>query len=108
MAPQILHQNIRNDLAIQENNDESGRGLYARRSISARELIISIKRPLVISLDTKRLKDTCYRCLNYMIEMADYHERADRIDEHRLQTCTGCHVVRYCSKVRTAFLADQI
>lgn len=100
MAHHYSGRNVELNLTEQKQVDGADRGLYAKRDILARERIISIQRPLIISLDTPRLKDTCYCCLGYTETGPEYdphHWKAD----NRLQICTGCHVVRYCSKVRT-------
>lgn len=97
MAPQILEQDI-SDLTVEKHDAETGRGLYATTDIPACMTIVSIQRPLVISLDVPRLKDTCYFCLGYDDDVKDYPKMPIREGDTRLQICAGCHVVRYCSK----------
>jgi hypothetical protein len=80
---------------------ETGWGLYANKDISTREDILCIARPLVISPDIPRLKDTCYYCLGYDDGMWNHDPDTMFIKAKKLQICTGCHVVRYCSKVST-------
>lgn len=107
MAHQVLDQNITKNLTCKKRYDESGWGLYANSDIAARDPIISLQRPLVISLDISRLKDTCYLCMGYHSELSRHPEAADRAEESKLQICSGCHVVRYCSKVSTTFPDNQ-
>jgi hypothetical protein len=94
-----LEQHISTDLTERRYTEEAGWGLYSTRDISPRERIISIMRPLVISLDIPRLKDTCYFCLGYPRELGQIVLSLDVSADEKLQICTGCHVVRYCSKV---------
>ncbi|KAF7503433.1 hypothetical protein GJ744_003763 [Endocarpon pusillum] len=98
MAHRALEQHISVDITNKKRCDETGWGLYASRKIAAREAIISIERPLVISLDIPRLKDTCYECLGYGSEAYRKPETIAWEEDKKLQVCTGCHVVRYCSK----------
>lgn len=100
MAYQPLDQNI-TDFTNKRHTKETGWGLYASKDIAAGQKIISILRPLVISLDIPRLKDTCYSCLNYTNEVHHAIRSLAWHEDRKLQICTGCHVVRYCSKVST-------
>ena len=99
MAPQILEQDISSGLTVVKHVQESGRGLYASADIPARKPVIIIQRPLLITLDIPRLKDTCYFCLGYDDDVKNYPNTAIWEGDSKLQLCTGCHVVRYCSKV---------
>jgi hypothetical protein len=107
MAYRALDQDISASSTTEEHHKETGRGLYASRDISARESIISIQRPLVIALDVPRLKDTCYSCLGYEDEYRRSVEGPHEDEDNNLQICTGCHVVRYCSKVGAGFLRER-
>lgn len=107
MANRTLSQNISTNLTYKKRCEETGWGLYASIDIGAREAIISIEKPLVISLDIPRLKDTCYECLGYGTEAYRNPETIVWEEDKKLQVCTGCHVVRYCSAVSIHFLADS-
>ena len=98
MGSRTLHQEILKNLTTEQHVEGKGRALFAMQDISIDEDVISILGPLVICLDIPRLKDTCYGCLGYkpscQITEENFWGR-----KTKLQTCTGCHVVRYCSKV---------
>jgi hypothetical protein len=87
------------NLTEERSDEKTGKGLFAKCFIAERQPIITIWRPQVIALDTPRLKDTCYQCLGYNAEVAQNREEAKWGDRQKLQICTGCHTVRYCSKV---------
>lgn len=109
MANRILRHHLSLDKTHKKRCNETGWGLYASEDIAAREFIISIERPLVISLDIPRLKDTCYNCLGYGDGLEAYRNSA-RIaweEDKKLQVCAGCYVVRYCSKVSIPFIVDS-
>ena len=108
MTRRTLDQHISRNLTYKKRHDDSGWGLYANRDIEARESVISIQRPLVISMDIPRLKDTCYLCLGFESKTFQSPTVADLAEETKLQICTGCHVVRYCSKVGTSFPENYI
>jgi MYND finger len=100
MAPQTLEQRISKNDTTKKLAADTGWGLYASKDIPARETIISILRPLVVSLDIPRLKDTCYNCLGYDADVFErYRNGAAGEDDKKLQICSGCHAVRYCSRV---------
>ncbi len=99
MGSRTLNHAIWKDLTAKETVEGKGRGLCANQDISADEDIISILTPLVVALDIPRLKDTCYGCLGYSPSCWKTDENNWGHDM-KLQICTGCHVVRYCSKVR--------
>lgn len=72
-------------------SEKAGLGLFTSKSIPAGDLILEIKRPLITELDSARLADTCEWCLK--------HVQGDGEDRPKLRACTGCKIVRYCSKV---------
>ena len=69
-----------------------GNGLFASRPVLPGELIFGIDQPAVAVPDTARLGDTCSNCFAGA-------SRGDAADHVVLSTCTGCHTVRYCTKV---------
>lgn len=80
----------------------AGRGLFATKSFITGEIVHTIARPAVAELDTERLQDTCAWC---------FHKGASEVERQQAQAlglpdvtvdtkaCTGCHKVRYCSRV---------
>ncbi len=107
MEPWHENQKIPVNMTYKKHAEESGCGLHATIDIPARDCIISIERPLVISLDIPRLKDTCYWCLGYRNQGSENPKVVNLEGDSKLQICTGCHVVRYCTKVGTAFPENQ-
>jgi len=69
----------------------AGFGLFTTEPIPAGRLISQIERPLITVLDSARLIDTCEWCLR-VVQGGDGGCGS-------LKACTGCKVVRYCSKV---------
>jgi len=69
----------------------AGLGLFTTEALPAGHLISQIQRPLITVLDSARLTDTCEWCLR-VVQGGDGSCAS-------LKTCTGCKVVRYCSKV---------
>ena len=69
----------------------AGFGTFTSKEISAGQLIFKVERPLVVVLDFPRLSDTCEWCLKNVQDGTD--------GGRSLKACTGCKVVRYCSKV---------
>ena len=73
-----------------------GTGLVTSKQIEEGELVFKVERPLITVLDSARLRSCCEWCLT------SGHE-GDGLDDGnggvRLRACTGCRIVRYCSKV---------
>jgi hypothetical protein len=99
MASHTLGLAISRNMTDKKQVEGKGWGLYAKEDILADEDVVSVPSTLVISLDIPRLKDTCYSCLGYK-HFCQSTEETNWGDDATLQICTGCHVVRYCSKVR--------
>lgn len=81
---------------------QKGYGVVATKDISAASQICSITRPLLVALDTPRLKDTCYACFQQAKdkhELAFKQNRTTDGEEKSLKVCTGCRVVRFCDTV---------
>jgi hypothetical protein len=96
MAP--FNQHIEKSNVTAKPTAESGNGLFATKQIKLENSILSVDRPLMLALDTPRLKDTCYHCLIFM-EKSGELKRADQSQAMTLKACAGCSVVRYCDKV---------
>ena len=69
----------------------AGFGLFTSEEIPAGQLIFAVERPLIVELDSARLTDTCGWCLKNVQDGAG--------EAVNLKACTGCKVLRYCSKV---------
>lgn len=82
----------------------SGTGLFTSQPIDAGELVFKVERPLITVLDSARLRVCCEWCLaggdGDADDDAENNGEAGEGDGVRLRACTGCKIVRYCSKVR--------
>lgn len=74
---------------------DKGTGLFTSRTIHAGELVFHIDRPLLCVPDNRCLNEVCYHCF---VWLPGGMSMVDGITT-KLQVCTGCKVVRYCSKV---------
>ena len=76
-----------------------GTGLKASNPISAGKCIDSVAQPLIVALDTPRLKDTCYYCYE-MKQRSNVASGGDvtQTEGEQLKACSGCHIVKYCCK----------
>ena len=82
-----------------------GTGLFTSKRIEAGELVFKVERPLITVLDSARLRSCCEWCLTSGHE----GECLDDADVGvRLRACTGCRVVRYCSKVGQGFCSRSL
>lgn len=64
-------------------SDAVGNGLIATEDIDGGEVIIRIKNPCVLIPENRVIINLCYGCLSR---------------NKSLNTCSGCKIVRYCSK----------
>lgn len=86
---------------IPRRTPSSGTGLFTSQPIDAGELVFRVERPLITVLDSARLSVSCEWCL------AGGKRDGDGVDGGgwegegtvRPSACTGCRIVRYCSKV---------
>ena len=85
-------------MTIVKNSPISGRGLFTFKSHAAGSAVIYIERPLFAVLDAERLADTCSECFTWT-EDSVIEQRNDG-KQYKVNACTGCKVVGYCSKVR--------
>ena len=77
-----------------------GTGLFTTKSIQAGEMVFKNERPLITVLDSARLRSCCEWCLTTGHEGGDMDHGDGGV---KLRACTGCGVVRYCSKVGQGF-----
>ena len=92
------HQQVVKGNVLSRSTKDAGNGLFAARRIELNNVILSVAQPLMVALDTPRLKDTCYQCFLFL-EKSDSIKRYDKAQMKTLKTCTGCNVARYCDKV---------
>lgn len=74
-----------------------GDGVIASRAYRPGELITELPRPLVGSLDTERLEDTCANCYTWT-EGSSIGSRLYVPEGTKVFACAGCKRFRYCSK----------
>jgi hypothetical protein len=75
-----------------------GDGIFAGIDFKSGEAVVTLKRPLLASLESERLKDTCANCFLWT-EGASIGSRLYVKEGTTVQTCAGCKRFRYCSKV---------
>ncbi|KAF2831673.1 SET domain-containing protein [Ophiobolus disseminans] len=75
-----------------------GNGFFAGCDLGAGAEIVSLKRPLVGSLDTQHLQDVCANCYVWT-EGASSGARLYVSEGTKVQKCAGCQRFRYCSKI---------
>ena len=101
MASALTHKVVRADKVEPKSTKKRGNGLFARQDIKAGEAILSVHYPLMLALDTPRLKDTCYGCYKQPSGCKkDVFRTAARLEDDyiALKLCTRCKTVRYCTK----------
>lgn len=81
------------------NGENIGHGLFASRDLKAGEQVVWLKRPLVGSLDSQYLQDTCANCYLWT-EGSSTGTRLYVPQGAKVSKCAGCQRFRYCSKVR--------
>jgi hypothetical protein len=84
--------------AVNSKGESIGNGIFAGRTYSAGEEILALKRPLLGSLDTQYLHDTCANCFVWT-EGAANGTRLYIPPGTSVQKCAGCQRFWYCSKV---------
>jgi hypothetical protein len=62
---------------------DAGNALFAIEDLEAGDVIIRVKDPYVLTPRNNIIPTVCYECL---------------LEERNLKICTGCKIVRYCSK----------
>jgi len=68
----------------------AGEGVFATKSFESGKTLLAIERPDFTAIDSSRLTTWCSNCFT----------AKESIEKGVLHTCAGCHVLRYCSKVR--------
>ena len=76
----------------------AGNGLFSKVQIGLTDEIYHVEAPFVTSLDTARLKDTCYNCMLFF-KGARAVGRDERETDKTLRGCSGCKVAKYCGLV---------
>ena len=92
----FLEQNIREHKVVRTKLSGRGNGLVAARTISPRDQVLFVRRPLMIALDTARVQDTCYQCLRCASDHTNLVRTASDIFD--LKACTGCKSVKFCDR----------
>ncbi|KAF1986252.1 SET domain-containing protein [Aulographum hederae CBS 113979] len=78
-----------------QGSSTAGNGLFATKDIPAGGLIFRKTRPLIGVLDIGHLADTCSNCFVWTQD----HSLLEPTDVPKeVKACTGCQVLRYCSK----------
>ena len=93
-----IYQSVDKDNVYTKPTRDAGSGLFATGTIRPKDLVLQVIEPLVSAIDTPRLKDTCYHCLQ-SVERSEIGNDRDTTLETSLKACTGCRVVKYCKKV---------
>lgn len=88
----------KSQVCLNEKGESTGNGLFANVDFEPGQLIASIRRPIVGSLDTERLLDTCANCYVWT-EGASTGTRTYVPEGVKVSKCAGCQRFRYCSKV---------
>ncbi|KAL5116260.1 hypothetical protein ACEQ8H_005818 [Pleosporales sp. CAS-2024a] len=83
--------------ATNNEGESIGNGLFAGRRFGAGEEITGLKRPLLGSLDTQYLHDTCANCYVWT-EGASSGTRLYVPEGTAVSKCAACQRFRYCSK----------
>lgn len=88
----------KSQVCINSRGESTGNGLFANVDFEPGQLVASIRRPIVGSLDTERLLDTCANCYLWT-EGASAGTRTYVPEGAKVSKCAGCQRFRYCSKV---------
>jgi hypothetical protein len=100
----------KSNVCVNSKGESVGNGVFAGRRFGAGEEVVSFKRPLVSSLDTERLLDTCANCYVWA-EGSSTGTRLYVPEGTEVQKCASCQRFRYCSKVggnQARFLESRI
>ncbi|KAI4708948.1 hypothetical protein J4E89_006350 [Alternaria sp. Ai002NY15] len=84
-------------ICTNSKGESIGNGLFANRRFGSGEEIASFTRPLVASLETERLLDTCANCYLWT-EGSSTGTRLYVPEGAKVNKCAACQIFRYCSK----------
>lgn len=84
------------------NGNSIGNGVFASRNFDGGEELVGLRRPIVGSLDSQYLEDTCANCYVWA-EGAKTGTRLYVPEDTKVQKCAACKRFAYCSKVRAQF-----
>ncbi|EMD62868.1 hypothetical protein COCSADRAFT_144768 [Bipolaris sorokiniana ND90Pr] len=87
----------KSNVCVNNKGESVGNGLFANQRFGAGEEIARFKRPLVGSLETERLLDTCANCYLWT-EGASAGTRLYVPEGAEVSKCAACQRFRYCSK----------
>jgi hypothetical protein len=85
-------------VCVNDKGESIGEGIFANLDFGAGEQIAAIHRPILGSLDTERLLDTCANCYTWT-EGSSTGTRLYVPEGTKVSKCAGCQRFRYCSKV---------
>jgi hypothetical protein len=85
-------------VCVNEKGESIGNGVFANLDFEAGVQIAAIHRPILGSLDTERLVDTCANCYTWT-EGSSTGTRLYVPGGTKVSKCAGCQRFRYCSKV---------
>lgn len=80
----------------ERKTSNGGRGYFAVQDLLPGDEALQVNEPLAYALNTKDLVVSCESCL---ITRSDESREKERGKGLELKACTGCRVVKYCSKV---------
>lgn len=89
----------KSNVCVNSKGESIGNGVFANQRFGAGEEIANFKRPLVGSLETERLLDTCANCYLWT-EGSSTGTRLYVPEGAKVNKCAACQIFRYCSKVR--------
>ncbi|CAE7202965.1 hypothetical protein P3342_010975 [Pyrenophora teres f. teres] len=95
-APAPYHIS-KSNICVDSKGESNGNGVFASRRFGAGEEVASFKRPLVGSLETERLLDTCANCYVWT-EGSSTGTRLYVPEGVKVDKCAACARFRYCSK----------
>src|SRR5258705_346531 len=95
MPPLLLQQHVDDESLYTKASAGKGNGVFAKQDTPARAQVMLVARPLIATLETLQLHETCYTCLRNTGDLAG-SPNSER--KSNLKTCSGCKVVKFCDK----------
>ncbi|KAF2636388.1 SET domain-containing protein [Massarina eburnea CBS 473.64] len=86
----------RSSICVNAAGETIGDGVFARCNYEPGDFIASRPRPVLASLETERLNDTCANC--FVWTQGSGGSRLYVKEGTKVQACGGCKRFRYCSK----------